>query len=292
LTGHHADDQAETVLMRRAKKSGVAGLAGIPARVYRPFGEILRPLLALDHDDLCAFDRQKNVPWEEDETNTDGTNARGRLRLTMSPQAREEALKTAETARIKRILDEERLARLAGTAVFIDAGGGVVIEKSAFTEEFTDCFAAVLRFVGQTDYAPNKQKTAGLMAKIVSNGFKGACLNGCSVFPAAKGTVYVFPEKNALPPPVALTDASSGRFGMWTWVFNTPQTGVLDALKNRKNLFDGRKDIPKRAQSGLPCFFNKQGLFLAPHLEYKKEETGARVFPSPKNAVCPHAMRV
>ncbi|KAK9916440.1 hypothetical protein WJX75_002628 [Coccomyxa subellipsoidea] len=60
LTGHHADDQAETFLIRLARGSGIDGLQGMRSEV--PFvaggmhGRILRPLLSLHKADLveCA----------------------------------------------------------------------------------------------------------------------------------------------------------------------------------------------------------------------------------------------
>src|SRR5690606_15955834 len=51
VTAHHADDQAETVLFRLARGTGLAGLAGIPERR----GIIARPLLAFTRGELAAY---------------------------------------------------------------------------------------------------------------------------------------------------------------------------------------------------------------------------------------------
>jgi len=50
-TGHNADDQIETVLMRLLRGSGAGGLAGIPVRR----GRIIRPLLEISRPEIEAF---------------------------------------------------------------------------------------------------------------------------------------------------------------------------------------------------------------------------------------------
>jgi len=55
VTAHHLDDQAETVLFRLARGSGLAGLAGMAARSRRGAIDIARPLLAIPKADLVAL---------------------------------------------------------------------------------------------------------------------------------------------------------------------------------------------------------------------------------------------
>lgn len=83
-TGHHADDLAETVLLRLAAGAGSAGLAalargggGRPARV--------RPLLALRKAELVAFARGRGIPWREDAGNRDPRYPRSRVRAEVLP---------------------------------------------------------------------------------------------------------------------------------------------------------------------------------------------------------------
>ncbi|MEG3181527.1 tRNA lysidine(34) synthetase TilS [Sphingomonas sp. LT1P40] len=70
LTAHHADDQAETLLMRLNRASGVAGLSGI--RPYR-FGTclLLRPLLGWRRGRLRMIVEASGAPWIDDPTNAD-----------------------------------------------------------------------------------------------------------------------------------------------------------------------------------------------------------------------------
>ncbi len=81
LTGHTADDQAETLVLRLARGTGVAGLAGMdPAAHGRA-----RPLLRLRRSDVHAFVDQEGHEVARDPTNDDTTLARNRLRHDVMP---------------------------------------------------------------------------------------------------------------------------------------------------------------------------------------------------------------
>jgi tRNA(Ile)-lysidine synthase len=69
LTAHHADDQAETVLLQLFRGSGPKGLAAMPMRRGLALGTLLRPLLEFKRADLYNYARQNNLHWVEDESN-------------------------------------------------------------------------------------------------------------------------------------------------------------------------------------------------------------------------------
>lgn len=81
LTAHHADDQAETVLLRLAHGSGLAGLAGMRER----HGTILRPLLRLSRAELAAAVAAAGLETVADPTNDDLAVPRNRLRHRLIP---------------------------------------------------------------------------------------------------------------------------------------------------------------------------------------------------------------
>jgi len=91
LTAHHADDQAETVLLRILRGTGLRGLAGIPARrplqgETLPGVELRRPLLHLRAADIRQQLRKMGQTWIEDPSNNDPTAAaRNRLRQEVMP---------------------------------------------------------------------------------------------------------------------------------------------------------------------------------------------------------------
>ncbi len=85
-TGHTRTDQAETVLYRIVRGSGLAGLAGI-LPVTRE--GLARPLLEIDRKEIEAWLREHAIAWREDQTNHDRTYARNRLRHEILPLLRD-----------------------------------------------------------------------------------------------------------------------------------------------------------------------------------------------------------
>jgi tRNA(Ile)-lysidine synthase len=89
LTAHTLDDQAETVILRMARGSGLSGLAAI-ARVTDIGGlDLVRPLLDIPKARLIATLNAARIPYVEDPSNRDPRFARARLRELMPALARE-----------------------------------------------------------------------------------------------------------------------------------------------------------------------------------------------------------
>lgn len=80
VTGHHADDQAETVLMRLAKGSGLSGLAGMRARSRREGLDHWRPLLGAPKAALIDYCGQVGQTYVDDPSNSDRRYLRAGLR--------------------------------------------------------------------------------------------------------------------------------------------------------------------------------------------------------------------
>ena len=76
MTAHHANDQAETILMNLSRKSGVTGLRGIS----KENDKVLRPFLDFTKTDILNFSKEIGLPFREDKTNHDNTIPRNFLR--------------------------------------------------------------------------------------------------------------------------------------------------------------------------------------------------------------------
>lgn len=86
VTAHHADDQAETLLMRLARGSGVAGLAGVRAKGPVPGTRLplLRPLLGWRRADLAEVVAAAGIAALADPSNADDRFDRVRLRKALA----------------------------------------------------------------------------------------------------------------------------------------------------------------------------------------------------------------
>lgn len=80
-TGHHAGDNAETVLLNLARGCGLNGLTGIPERR----GILIRPMLAVTRPEIEAYLITHAIPHVEDETNNDLGYVRNRVRHQLLP---------------------------------------------------------------------------------------------------------------------------------------------------------------------------------------------------------------
>ncbi len=91
-TGHHAGDNAETVLMNLIRGCGLNGLTGIPERR----GDIVRPMLNVTRREIGDYLKEHGVPHVEDESNADPAFTRNRVRLRLLPLLEELNPRAAE----------------------------------------------------------------------------------------------------------------------------------------------------------------------------------------------------
>lgn len=85
LLAHHADDQAETILMRLLRGAGVTGLAGMNEKEWRGKLELVRPLLPWPGGELKKWLIENNRPWREDLSNNNTHYLRNRIRHELLP---------------------------------------------------------------------------------------------------------------------------------------------------------------------------------------------------------------
>lgn len=132
-TAHHADDQAETLLMRLLRGAGVGGLGGTRAR--RALSEevlLIRPLLGWRKADLIALIREAGLNPVDDPSNRDPKHDRSRIRQWLGEAGWADPARLAASASAIRDANEaldwalapliEERIRQDGEAVMIEAG--------------------------------------------------------------------------------------------------------------------------------------------------------------------------
>ncbi|MBQ8733987.1 MAG: tRNA lysidine(34) synthetase TilS [Anaerotignum sp.] len=126
---HHRKDQAETVLMRLCRGTGLTGLVGMsPVN-----GNICRPLLFCSRQEIEQYCKENGLNWQEDATNQEETYTRNKLRLRIlplleeiHPKAVEHISETAELLALEEDFLEQQASacyeavKLNGTEVALD----------------------------------------------------------------------------------------------------------------------------------------------------------------------------
>jgi tRNA(Ile)-lysidine synthase len=115
MTAHTRDDQAETLLMRLLRGSGIAGLAAMARESERDGVWLARPLLEISKAQLVATLEKAGIGFADDPTNRDVTFTRPRLRALMPVLAREGG-------------DARNLARLASRLARANAAVDVLVD--------------------------------------------------------------------------------------------------------------------------------------------------------------------
>lgn len=82
VTAHHGDDQAETILYRITKGTGITGLVGIESSREK----YSRPLLSATKSEILEYAKDNKIPYWHDETNDDITIPRNMLRHEILPR--------------------------------------------------------------------------------------------------------------------------------------------------------------------------------------------------------------
>ena len=85
-TGHHQDDQAETLLLQLFRGSGVAGLSAMPKNKTIHDSQLYRPLLTISRQQITDYAIENHLDWVEDDSNKNINFRRNLLRLEFLPK--------------------------------------------------------------------------------------------------------------------------------------------------------------------------------------------------------------
>ena len=259
LTGHHADDQVETHVMRR-RRGGGPGVAGMSALRVFPEVRLLRPLLKIGHGDLVAFLTARGIGWIEDPSNTNADFERVRTRRCLSTDAglADWARQEAERAGAARVALEGAVNQALAKVVSLHALGFAYLDRSAFAA-LPDNVAARLtarlaQVLGGADHAPPAGRADRLAVRLAGgDAFPGASLGRCRFLAEKGGRILVCRDGRGLPDPAA---AGAGLVTGWDGRFTIdPIAGLAPGTMLAPLAAEGWRQIPKdfRRKFGVPA---------------------------------------
>lgn len=252
VTAHTLDDQAETVLMRLMRGSGVDGLAAMRETSVRDGVTLFRPLLGLGRDGLRTWLAGQGIAWHDDPSNEDPRFDRVRVRRAIAALGLDPARLAATAAHMARAADalDAVLDTWSATHVAMPPTGEATIDAVAFAglhpELRLRLMARLLQRTGGQVYRPRFDALDPLVAGVTDPGFPGASLHGCLVRRAA-GRIAVLREPAAVAPPVPLPADGAEWDGRWrVQPLQHPGDATLGALGEA-----GLAALPKAFREGL-----------------------------------------
>jgi tRNA(Ile)-lysidine synthase len=286
LLAHHLDDQAETLLLRLGRGSGVDGLAAMAPRVEHQGVTLLRPLLNMPSAALKEVLARHGQDWIDDPSNDDPAYARVRLRR-LAPQLAAEGMtpqRLADTARrlgrVRQALETLVSQRMTEVATLHPAGYAIV-RREGFVDAPEEIglrlLLRLLQAVGGAPYPPRSERSERLHRLLCGPGPVRATLAGCRIV-SHGGDVLICREPARLADPVEL---SPGRDLLWDGRMRVrvpeafPVGLRLAGLGGQGwRLLKGVAPVPAAARPTLPTLWDADGVFAVPHLGYNRGGSG------------------
>lgn len=267
LVAHHADDQAETFMMRLQRGSGPDGLAAMAAVRAMTSCRLLRPLLDVPKQRLLTTLRVRGVDWVEDPSNSNPKYARSAVRAALSQaDADVEGIVQGARrfARARSALESQTSAWLARHAV-LDPAGYLSMNRAALQGAEEEIRMRVLSrtalAIGGKTY-PMPIASLERLANGLGEG-QGATL-GSARFTIKGDLIGVFREARNLPAPQPLGPGQlhwDGRFQISVNALFQEQDRALsiqpwgpetDHQWHKDDRPDWLRTVPAAARAGLP----------------------------------------
>lgn len=289
LVGHHASDQAETVVLRAAAGSGLHGLAAMAGVVETRKLRVLRPLLGVEAARLRATISARGGSWIEDPSNTDRRFTRIRLRQGLAATGGADSGFAAAARRIGliRAFDERAVCALLARASALHPAGFAVVDpqvlRAAPPELAERALGRALASIGGRQHSPGRASLGRLRAAVAGPVQPRArTLAGCRIA-GWRGRLLICREAGRGLPRIALTPGgeaqwdgrffvqwpASGHDGIFVAALGAEGRGQICAGGSRVGA-----PIPTTALPSLPAFWDGQGLAAVPHLSYVRPAMG------------------
>lgn len=274
LLGHHALDQAETVMIRALGGSTGNGLTGMAALVETRGPRRLRPLLCQPPGVLRAFLGAQGVAWVEDPSNASPTARRSRLRLRLADtegigDGTRSILAATIVAGQARARAEQRIAQVLAERATMRPEGFALITPGPIDP---DALAALLRMVGGLAYPPPIAAVSALARDL-----RPATLAGVRLMRPGRlgpGWLLVREARNLQPAIPAVAGAVwDNRFRLLT---DLPLGFSIGALGADAAGFRGHSPWPAAVLRTLPALRIGKLLADVPYLDYRASALGLR----------------
>ncbi|MGE0611275.1 MAG: tRNA lysidine(34) synthetase TilS, partial [Hyphomicrobiales bacterium] len=290
VTAHHLEDQAETLVMRLARGSGVDGLSGIAGRIAWAGIPVLRPLLTVPRARLRAMLEAQGLSWIEDPSNEDRRFERVRVRAalkqleTLGITGEALARSARRMARAREALDRATESFMA-THASVSPAGYCTIDRGALREAAEEialrALARVLLGVGGGASRIASARLEALAAALRAGEPAVRTLGGCRI-EATHDRVVVTRESGRAG--LAELRIRPGERALWDRRFSiglseTARGPVTVRALGRKGLGAVRArcgravSLPGQAAAGLAAFWRRGEVIAVPALGFAAEGT-------------------
>lgn len=284
LLAHHREDQAETLLMRLARGSGVDGLAAMAPLAELPELRVLRPLLDTPKTRLRATLEARGLLSIDDPSNDDERFDRVRVRRMMPDLvplglgAGRLAATAGRIGRARHALEEGTARLLAGAAAvfpegyaWLDSAALLVVPEEIALRALSRLVAAI----GGRLHPPRLDRVERLYGSLLDGTVGGGrTLAGCRIRPM-RGGILVFREAGAVEDVAAAVgnvlwdgrfrlDCPATRPGLE--IRKLGQPGWQQVVQDRPALRSA--PLPAAVRASLPAVWGLDGVLEVPHLCY------------------------
>ena len=280
LFGHHAGDQAETVMMRLARGSGLAGLAAMRVASRRAGVMILRPLLDTPSRALSAYCHAHDLTFERDPSNLDHRFERVRVRAELAALTRDGGDMADNLARLARAagsIDHALLAALAdaGYLPSIQPSGHALLRLAVTALPVTITARLLAHLIGQIGSSASPPATTAL-ARLAERLLEGrASTLGGVRFSRRDDGWLVTAEIGRRPLRVTVRAGERTMFG-GRWEITSRVDGTIRHLgvagSGAAGEWDGTPGwcaLPPLARRAMPVLETLDGALIYPHLMTK-----------------------